>query len=96
MEMETEFHVVPSSPIPSPSSKPLNHIPPSSSYRSNSSNNSDGYEKLKHGNSGYGGVFFSPDGVSEGGEGLLARKLKGLGVRRIERMSTDDNDGETG
>ncbi len=96
MEMETEFHVAPSSPVQSPPSKPLNHISLSSSYRSNSSNGSDGYGKLKQGDSGYGGVFFHHDGASEGGEGLLARKLKGLGVRRMERMDTNDNEGEAG
>lgn len=55
----------------------------SSSYRSGSSHSSEGYEKLNKGDSGYGGVFFGKDGPVEGGEGLLARKLKGLGMRGL-------------
>ena len=54
----------------------------SSSYRSNSSDgSSDGYNKLSKGESGYGGVFGRP-GTPEPGEGLLARRLKGLGVQK--------------
>lgn len=64
---------------------------PSSSYRSSSSYSSEGYEKLNKGDSGYGGVFFGKDGSVEGGEGLLARKLKGLGVRG---MRSEDEEGE--
>lgn len=56
----------------------------SSSYKSNSSSNSsDGYNKLIRGDSGYGGVFGRP-GTPEPGEGILARRLKGLGVQRDE------------
>ena len=47
----------------------------SSSYRSSSSEGSDGYTKLTKGESGYGGVFGRP-GTPEPGEGLLAMRLK--------------------
>lgn len=61
---------------------PSNGVPTSSSYRSNSSSNvSDGYNKLIKGDSGYGGLFGRP-GTPEAREGLLARRLKGLGVQR--------------
>lgn len=68
---------------------PLIHMALCSSYLSSSSNSSEGYEKLNRGESGYGGVFFGRDGSVEGGEGLLARKLKGLGVRGMERMGEE-------
>ena len=48
----------------------------SGSYRSNSSQSSDGYNKLKKGDAGYGGFFGRP-GTPEPGEGLLSRKLRG-------------------
>lgn len=82
IDMETESQVNSPTPI-----QPLS----SSSYRSNSSHSSEGYEKLNKGDSGYGGVFFGKDGPVEGGEGLLARKLKGLGMRG---MRVEGNDGE--
>lgn len=41
------------------------------------------YEKLSRGENGYGGRCASPG--PEVGEGLLARKLRRLGVRRDER-----------
>lgn len=53
----------------------------SSSYRSSSSQGSDGYNKLAKGDSGYGGLFGRP-GTPEPGEGLLARRLKGFGIQR--------------
>lgn len=77
----------------SPSSR-LSPGPLSSSFRSSSSNGSEGYEKLNRGDSGYGGLFLGRDGAPiEGGEGLLARKLKGLGVRGINRVDTNNLDG---
>ena len=69
----------------------LNNVPLSSSYKSNSSSNgSDGYNKLIKGDSGYGGVFGRP-GTPEPGEGLIARKLKGLGVQRESRQLEEEN-----
>lgn len=76
MGVETALHVTSSSQI---------HSPPSSSYRSSSSHSSEGYGKLNKGDSGYGGVFFGKDGSFEAGGGLLARKLKGLGVRGMRK-----------
>lgn len=68
----------------------LNGVQPSSSYKSNSSSNgSDGYNKLNKGESGYGGVFGRP-GTPEPGEGLLARRLKGLGVQRDSRQVEEE------
>ena len=62
----------------------------SSSYKSNSSSNgSDGYNKLIRGDSGYGGVFGRP-GTPEPGEGLLARRLRGLGVERDSRQGEEE------
>ena len=60
----------------------------SSSYRSNSSEGSDGYTKLSKGESGYGGVFGRP-GTPEPGEGLLAMRLKSLGVQKAARATED-------
>ena len=60
----------------------------SSSYRSNSSEGSDGYTKLSKGESGYGGVFGRP-GTPEPGEGLLAMRLKSLGVQKAARAKED-------
>ncbi|CAD6573538.1 MAG: hypothetical protein ASARMPREDX12_006103 [Alectoria sarmentosa] len=75
------------------SDKTTNHligVQLSSSYRSNSSSNgSDGYNKLNKGESGYGGVFGRP-GTPEPGEGLLARRLKGLGVQRDSRQVEEE------
>ena len=76
------------------SSDPLIHMALCSSYISSSSNSSEGYEKLNRGESGYGGVFFGRDGPVEGGEGLLARKLKGLGVKGMERMGRKKDEEE--
>ena len=64
------------SPLSDKTSRLTNNL--SSSYRSNSSNSSDGYNKLSKGDAGYGGR----PGTPELGEGLLARRLKGLGVQR--------------
>lgn len=63
----------------------FNTVMLSSSYRSRSSGTSGegDYGKLSPGDEGYGGVFGGP-GTPERGEGLLARKLKSLGVRRDE------------
>ena len=65
----------------------------SSSYRSSASggSGSDSYSKLSKGDAGYGGVFGCP-GTPEPGEGLLARRLRGLGMdkeaRNTDREST--------
>ena len=56
----------------------------SGSTKSNSSNSSDGYTKLNRGDNGYGGLFGRPS-TPEPGEGLLARRLRGLGLRREDR-----------
>lgn len=79
--------VVPSSPLDS-NHKPRNPkaVVLSSSHRSSSGSGSDGgYGKLSRGDEGYGGVFGRPS-TPEPGEGLLARKLKGLGVRKGEEV----------
>lgn len=56
-----------------------------SSYRSMFSNGSDGYNKLNKGDIGYGGNAFGFSSTGgEAGEGLLARRLKGLDVQRKE------------
>ena len=68
------------SPLSDKSNRP-NGAQLSSSFKSSSSQGSDGYGKLNKGESGYGGLFGRP-GTPEPGEGLLARKLKGLGVQR--------------
>lgn len=56
----------------------------SGSTKSSSSNSSDGYTKLNKGDNGYGGLFGRPS-TPEPGEGLLARRLRGLGLRREDR-----------
>lgn len=82
------------SDMQSPSSeRPVNHLNGaqlSSSYKSSSSSNgSEGYNKLNKGESGYGGLFGRP-GTPEPGEGLLARRLKGLGVQRDSRQVEEE------
>lgn len=61
----------------------FNTVVLSGSYRTRSSGTgSEGeYGKLNPGDEGYGGAY-GGSGMPERGEGLLARKLKGLGVRR--------------
>lgn len=66
----------------------LNHAF-SGSFRSNSSNSSDSYTKLNKGDNGYGGLFGRPS-TPEPGEGLLARRLKGLGLERGGRPDEED------
>ena len=61
----------------------------SASYKSNSSIGSEGYNKLSKGDSGYGGLFGRPR-TPEPGEGLLARRLKGLGVQRDSKGAEGD------
>ncbi|MCJ1287983.1 hypothetical protein MMC26_007336 [Xylographa opegraphella] len=59
----------------------------SSSYRSSASNASDSYGKLNRGDAGYGGVggLFGRPGTPEPGEGLLARRLRELGMEKEGR-----------
>ena len=75
------------------SERPANHsngAQLSSSYKSSSSSNgSEGYNKLNKGESGYGGLFGRP-GTPEPGEGLLARRLKCLGVQRDSRQVEEE------
>lgn len=67
-----------------------NGVQLSSSYKSNASGSViDGYNKLIKGDTGYGGVFGRP-GTPEPGEGLLARRLKGLGVQRDSRQVEEE------
>lgn len=82
MDMDMAFPIL-SSDIQSPVSdqSQLKSTILSSSYKSMSSNGSEGYEKLSPGDLGYGGLF-GRSRTPEVGEGLLARKLRGLGVRR--------------
>ena len=47
----------------------------------NDANNKDAYVKLNRGEAGYGGLFGRP-ATPEPGEGLLARRLKGLDVEK--------------
>ena len=61
----------------------------SGSFKSNSSNSSDSYTKLNKGDNGYGGLFGRPS-TPEPGEGLLARRLKGLGLQRGEGLEQHD------
>ena len=61
----------------------------SSSYRSNSSEGSDGYNKLSKGEYGYGGIFGRP-GTPEPGEGLLAMRLKSLGMQRGAKPAEEE------
>ena len=58
----------------------------SSSHKSSSSQGSDGYIKLNKGDCGYGGIYGRPR-TPEPGEGLLARRLKGLGVQNYAEDS---------
>ena len=75
--MELDPQTSPSSSLQSPSSDKATRIAQlSGSHRSNSSQGSDGYAKLKKGDAGYGGLFGRPC-TPEPGEGLLSRKLKG-------------------
>lgn len=60
----------------------------SGSTKSTSSNSSDGYTKLNRGDNGYGGLFGRPS-TPEPGEGLLARRLRGLGLQREDRQDEE-------
>lgn len=57
----------------------------SGSFESNSSNSSEGYTKLSKGDNG----LFGRPSTPEPGEGLLARRLKSLGLERGERVEDD-------
>jgi len=91
MELDTSRPTTsgdPQSPLSDKSNR-LVGVQLSSSHKSNSSQKSDGYNKLSKGDSGYGGVFGRP-GTPEPGEGLLARRLKGLGGQRDTKSTEDD------
>jgi hypothetical protein len=60
----------------------------SGSHRNGSSGGSDSYGKLSKGDVGYGGVFGRP-GTPEPGEGLLARKLRSLGMEKGGKNSDE-------
>ena len=78
----------PSSGVQSPLSDKITRIAQlSGSYKSSSSQSSDGYNKLNRGDVGYGGFFGRP-GTPEPGEGLLARKLRGYA--EAERKRDED------
>ncbi|MCJ1381205.1 hypothetical protein MMC17_004314 [Xylographa soralifera] len=61
----------------------------SSSYRSSTSTGSDSYGKLNRGDAGYGGLggLFGRPGTPEPGEGLLARRLRELGMENEAKRS---------
>jgi hypothetical protein len=64
----------------------------SSSHRSSSRIGSDGYNKLNKGDAGYGGSAFGfTNAGGEIGEGLLAKRLKGLDVKKMEEERRDAN-----
>ena len=68
--------------LPSNKANSFRGVQLSSSHLSISSEGSDGYSKLSKGDVGYGGLPGRP-GTPEPGEGLLARKLKGMGCRKM-------------
>lgn len=84
-------HITATSDMQSPLSDRTSHYDRnfSGSFKSNSSNSSGGYAKLARGDNGYGGLFGRPS-TPEPGEGLLARRLKGLGLARGQGV--EDND----
>ena len=65
----------------------------SGSSGTGSSSGSDMYSKLAPGDAGYGGVFGRP-GTPEPGEGLLARRLKGLEVEAAREEDSSNMDWE--
>ena len=77
-----------SSGFQSPLSDKMNRIANtlSGSYRSISSQSSDGYNKLSKGDVGYGGR----PGTPEPGEGLLARRLRGFGIEKDQNKRISD------
>lgn len=77
-----------SSRFPPALASPLSGM--SSSYRSSSSHSSDSYNKLSRGDAGYGGFFGNRADSPEPGDGLLARRLRGLGVQLESPKSEND------
>jgi hypothetical protein len=77
-----EMRLHPFQRTPSPREKPL-------PQRTSDNNASEGstYHKLSRGDLGYGGLPFSSSGVSEVGESLLAKRLRGLDVQKHESSS---------
>ena len=84
MDMETSRPTTSSDPMSPLSDKLTRRRALSSSH----SRDSDGYTKLNKGDVGYGGVFGRP-GTPEPGEGLLAKRLRGLGMQRDVSMEDD-------
>ena len=85
------------SPTTTANLRKTNNISPTSSFsneNSNGSGSSGRYGKLSRGEAGYGGVFGRP-GTPEPGEGLLARKLRGLDVERegVDGYKDEERDG---
>ena len=82
------------SPTSSKSSRPpTSQGGMSMSWNSNSSGNGGDYGKLNKGDFGYGGNVFStsPDGKQKVAEGLLAKKLRDLGVGMQNSQESQDN-----
>lgn len=80
------------SPTSSKSSGPLTSQGSMINMSWNSNSNFGSYDKLNKGDAGYGGNMFtgSPDGGKQLAEGLLARKLKDLGVGMINPQDNLD------
>jgi hypothetical protein len=81
-ERHYEMRVHPFQRVPSPRETPL-------SQRTSHDNATEDrtYRKLSRGDLGYGGLPFSSSGISEAGESLLAKRLKGLDVQKHESLS---------
>ncbi|KAH1638627.1 hypothetical protein KXX40_006140 [Aspergillus fumigatus] len=79
---ETRLHPFPR--VPSPWGIPL-------SQRTSDDNATEAktYRKLSKGDLGYGGLPFCSSGISEAGESLLAKRLRGLDVQKHESSSAN-------
>ncbi|GFG07396.1 protein FAM214A [Aspergillus udagawae] len=77
-----EMRLHPFQPAPSPRETAL-------SPRTSDDNATEArtYRKLSRGDLGYGGLPFSSSGISEAGESLLAKRLRGLDVQKHESSS---------
>ena len=74
------------SPLSDETSRFCNEL--ANSLRRYSSHSSDSYTKLSKGDAGYGGIFGRP-ATPEPGDGLLARKLRGLSTKREGRREDE-------